>query len=187
MIALGYGGKPRPGPRQPRPPLGPSRTVWRLLHLPRDWHGRFPAREAGLEGAGQKAYSFVMIYRVLADAVLIVHLLFILMVVFGGLWVLRRRKAVWIHLPVAAYGALISFFGWVCPLTPLENNLRRAAGGGTYTGEGFVEHYLLPVIYPGPMTKEMEIALGVGVILVNAAIYSRVIQKRRRQKKTAPE
>jgi hypothetical protein len=119
-----------------------------------------------------------MSYRVLADGVLLLHLLFILFVVLGGLWVLRRPRLAWVHLPAALWGAGIEFFGWVCPLTPLENALRRVAGEAGYRG-GFIEHYLLPVIYPGALTREIQIGLGLAVVAINAVMYGLLLRRRR--------
>ena len=119
-----------------------------------------------------------MLYRVLADAVLILHLAFVIFVALGGLPVLRWRRLMWIHLPAAAWGALIMFAGWVCPLTPLEKDLRRLGGQAGYEG-GFVEHYVVAIIYPSGLTRGIQIGLGVAVILVNLAVYWRVLASRR--------
>ena len=121
-----------------------------------------------------------MLYRLLADAVLILHLAFILFVIAGGLLVLRWRWAAVVHLPVAVYGALIEFIGWVCPLTPLENHLRRRGGEEGYAG-GFIDHYLVPLIYPGDLTSGLQIALGLAVVAVNVAIYGWAIARWRRR------
>lgn len=120
-----------------------------------------------------------MLYRILADGVLVLHLAFIIFVVLGGLLVLRWPWLAWVHLPTAAYGVLIEFVGWVCPLTPLENRLRELGGQSGYTG-GFVEHYLLPIIYPSRLTYGMQVALGVAVLAINALIYLVVIRRRSR-------
>lgn len=112
-------------------------------------------------------------YGFLADAVVILHLGFVLFVVGGGFLVLRWPKAAWIHLPAAAWGAAIEFGGWVCPLTPLENWFRARAGEVGYEGS-FVAEYLLPVLYPGGLTREIQIALGILVIVVNGAVYLRL-------------
>lgn len=120
-----------------------------------------------------------MIYRTLADFVLILHLGFILFVVLGGLLVLRWPKVAWIHIPTAAYGVLIEFIGWICPLTPLENRLRRMGGQAGYEG-GFVENYLIPIIYPHSLTHQMQILLGLGVLLINVAVYTAVVKRMRR-------
>lgn len=120
-----------------------------------------------------------MNYPLLADAVLLFHLAFILFVVFGALLVRRFPRLVWLHLPAAAWGAAIEISGNVCPLTPLENHLRGMNGEAGYRG-GFIEHYLLPVIYPHALTREMQIALGVGVVLINAAAYALLMRRRNR-------
>ena len=119
-----------------------------------------------------------MTYRLLADAVVIVHLSFILFVLFGGFLAFRWRWVPWVHLPAAAWGALIEFGGWVCPLTPLENSLRRAGGAAGYTG-GFVEHYVIPLMYPTTLTRSLQVTLGAAVILINGGIYMAVWRRRR--------
>ena len=119
-----------------------------------------------------------MVYTTLADLVLVTHLVFILFAVLGGLLVLKRRRLVWIHLVAAAWAVLIELGNWVCPLTPLENYLRRRAGQGSYE-ETFVEHYLMPVIYPAGLTRPVQILLGLLVIGVNLVIYSLVMRQRR--------
>jgi len=111
-----------------------------------------------------------MSYRLLADAVLGLHLLYILFVVLGGLFVLRWAWVALLHLPAALWGALVELFGFWCPLTPLENHFRRRAGEGGYQG-GFIERYLVPLIYPGELTRGMQIGLGVFVVLLNLAVY----------------
>ncbi len=116
--------------------------------------------------------------RLAADAVLVLHLGFVLFVVFGGLLALRWRWMPWLHLPVAAYGTAIEWVGWVCPLTPLENRLRRAAGQAGYEG-GFVEHYLLRVLYPPGLTPTVQVVLGTAVVAVNVAIYAWVWRRHR--------
>src|SRR5512146_3503694 len=103
-----------------------------------------------------------MTFRVLADAVVAVHLAFVAFVLLGGLLAIRWPRLAWVHLPCAAYGAAIEIGGWICPLTPLENVLRHRAGEAGYTG-GFVEHYLLPVLYPAPMPSWAPFALA-GVV-----------------------
>lgn len=118
-----------------------------------------------------------------ADAVLVLHGLFIAWVVAGGLTALWRSWLVWLHLPAAAWGVWIEWSGGLCPLTPLENRLRAAAGEQGYRG-GFIEHYLTAAIYPDGLTRDVQWWLGVGVIVVNAAVYAfvvaRVIARRRR-------
>ena len=112
-----------------------------------------------------------MVYRLLADGLVILHGLFVLFVVFGSLLGFRRRGMLWWHLPAVIWGAAIELFGWVCPLTPLEQLLRTRAGQGGYAG-GFVDHYLTSLIYPAGLTRQVQQVLGVLVILVNAASYA---------------
>jgi len=115
-----------------------------------------------------------MAHRILADAVLVLHASFILFVVAGGLLVRWRRRVAWLHLPAVAWGALIEFRGWICPLTPLEIWARSRAGETGFSG-GFIEHYLLAVVYPGALTRELQIALGALVLVVNALVYAWVV------------
>ena len=114
-----------------------------------------------------------MLFRVLADLTVVVHLAFVLFVVLGGLLVLRWKWLAWLHLPAAVWGALIEFAGWICPLTYLENDLRQRAGGAGYEG-GFVEHYLIPVLYPGALTRGMQVGLGIFVVILNGMVYARI-------------
>jgi uncharacterized protein DUF2784 len=118
-------------------------------------------------------------FRVLADVVVGLHLLFVLFVIAGGFLVLRWRRLMLLHLPAAAWGALIEFQGWICPLTPLENWLRRRSGQAGYGG-GFVEHYFLPVLYPAGLTRGVQIVFGLLVLAINLGIYWTVLGRRRR-------
>jgi len=111
-----------------------------------------------------------MLFQLLADLVLLLHACFILFVVFGALLAMRRPRIAWAHIPACVWAAVLEFAGLQCPLTPLENSLRRAAGAPPYGG-GFLEHYLLPFVYPPGLTPRLQIALGVLVILVNGALY----------------
>lgn len=119
-----------------------------------------------------------MPYALLADLVLALHAAFILFVVSGGLLVLWRRRLAWLHIPAAAWGILIEFQGWICPLTYLENDLRAAAGSGGYA-VGFIDHYLAPLVYPSALTPEIQILLGLAALLVNVIIYTLVWRKLR--------
>ena len=119
-----------------------------------------------------------MAFRGLADLVLIIHLAFVLFVALGGLLVLRFPRLAWVHVPVAVYGALIEFVGFICPLTPLENWLRRRGGEAGYAG-GFVEHYITAALYPSGLTREIQIAIGVGVLVVNALVYTALLRRQR--------
>lgn len=122
-----------------------------------------------------------MLYRALADLVVVFHFAFVLFVVLGGLVVVRWPRAAWIHLPVAVWGAGIEFLGGVCPLTPLENRLRRLGGEAGYQG-GFVETYILPILYPGELTREVQLVLGFFVLAINAAFYFWAWRRHRRRR-----
>lgn len=119
-----------------------------------------------------------MPYALLADLVLVLHATFILFVVFGGLLVFWRRRLIWLHLPAAAWGIVIEFQGWICPLTYLENDLRAAAGSSGYA-TGFIDHYLVPLVYPSGLTHEIQILLGLVVLIINTVIYTLVWRKLR--------
>jgi len=111
-----------------------------------------------------------MLTLLAADVILLVHVAFIVFVVFGALLVLRWPKLKWVHLASVGWGALIEFSGWICPLTPLENMLRRSAGELGYS-EGFLEHYVLALLYPAALTRQLQITLGIGVLAVNSLVY----------------
>lgn len=121
-----------------------------------------------------------MIYQFLADAVLVIHMLFIVFVIGGGFLVLKKRWLAWVQIPAAIWGILIEWMGWFCPLTPLENHFRQLAGQSVYDG-GFVEHYLLPVIYLDGLTREIQILLGIFVVAVNMGIYTYIILSKKKQ------
>ena len=120
-----------------------------------------------------------MIYRALADLVLVVHLAFVLFVVLGGLLALRWPWVASLHIPAAIWGILIEYSGWICPLTPLENALRQSGGEAGYAG-GFIQHYIQPLLYPGGLTRETQIVLGTLALLVNLIAYGLVIARMRR-------
>lgn len=122
-----------------------------------------------------------MPYALLADMVLAGHLAFILFVVFGGLLVLRWPRAAWLHLPALVWGSWIELTGGICPLTPLENRLRRAAGGPGYEAT-FIEHYIVPLIYPPGLTHGTQLLLGVALIVWSAGVYGWAIHRWRRRR-----
>ncbi len=122
-----------------------------------------------------------MIYRLLADTTLVVHLCFVLFVVLGGLLVLRWRWIAWIHLPAVLWGAFVEFTGRICPLTPLEVWLRGLGGEEGYEG-GFIEHYITSWIYPEGLTRELQIALGLGALAINLLVYATVWRRARRSR-----
>lgn len=111
-----------------------------------------------------------MPYRILADAVLVLHLAFVVFAVFGGLTIFKWPRLAWIHIPMASWAALVEFAGWMCPLTPLEHWLRIQAGM-TPEKLSFVEQYLLPLLYPASLTRELQMILGAFVVAVNGLIY----------------
>jgi hypothetical protein len=118
-----------------------------------------------------------MWYHLLADVVLFVHIAFVGFVLLGGLLALKWRPVAWVHLPAAAWGAIVEFSGWICPLTPLENRLRERAGEAGYRGD-FLANYLLPILYPDTLTREAQTILGLLVVLLNVAIYWWLWRKR---------
>ncbi len=123
-----------------------------------------------------------MFYSFAADSVALLHFAFILFVVGGGFLAVRWPKVLWFHIPCAIWGALIEFGGWYCPLTPLENFFRQKAGDTGMTG-GFIEEYLLPVIYPEGMTRTVQLILGCSVILINVSVYGYLLSRLYRKRK----
>ncbi|MEF8709657.1 MAG: DUF2784 domain-containing protein [Candidatus Accumulibacter propinquus] len=125
-----------------------------------------------------------MTHRVLADGIVVLHLLLIIFVVVGGGLVLRWPGLALLHLPAACWGAAIELSGGICPLTPLENQFRLAAGAAGYPGS-FIEHYLLPIIYPAGLTRGIQYGLAAVVIVVNVAIYGWLFYRHRCLRSTA--
>jgi hypothetical protein len=122
-----------------------------------------------------------MIYRLLADVVVVLHLSFVLFVMLGGFLLARWPKLIYVHVPMAAWGVLIEFGGWICPLTPLENMLRARGGQAGYEG-GFIEHYIIPVLYPQALNRNIQYALGMLALAVNAVAYLRFFRHRGRSR-----
>jgi hypothetical protein len=120
-----------------------------------------------------------VLYRLLANAVVVLHALFIVFVVFGGFLAWRWRWVALIHIPCAIWGVLIEYRGGICPLTPLENALRARAGQEGYAG-GFIEHYLLPAIYPAGLTSRAQLILGTFVLVTNVLAYAVLLHRRAR-------
>ena len=114
-----------------------------------------------------------MIYRALADFVVLLHMAFVLFAALGGVLVFKWRRVARFHIPAALWGALIEFAGWICPLTPLENWLRRRGGEAGYQ-TGFIDRYLIPLIYPAPFSRSLHVVLGLLVLCVNLVIYWRL-------------
>lgn len=121
-----------------------------------------------------------MFERIIADFVVIIHLLFIVFVVAGGMLAIKHNWVMWLHIPAFVWGVLISFFGWTCPLTPIENEFRARAGTGGYDG-GFIEHYILGIIYPerllGDLPPTIFMAIGFLVLLINIYVYWKLFKK----------
>ena len=126
-----------------------------------------------------------MLYRRAADLVLLLHLAFVVFVAAGGLLVLRWRRLAWLHVPVALWGMAISYAGFVCPLTPLENRFRRLGGEAGYDG-GFIEHYVTAAVYPSGLTRGAQLVLGSAVFTINAFVYWRVLAAWRRERGRIP-
>lgn len=119
-----------------------------------------------------------LIYRILADAVMIIHLAFIVFVMLGGALAVFFPKVVWMHLPCVIWGIVVELGGIVCPLTPLENMFRSMTGSGRYSGD-FVTHFIEPVIYPEGLTREIQVTLAALVFLVNACFYGWMAARRK--------
>jgi hypothetical protein len=125
-----------------------------------------------------------VLYRILADLLVVVHFGFVLFVVLGGLLVLRWPRLLWVHLAAVAWGAAVELAGWICPLTPWENRLRLLGGEAAYRGD-FLARYVLAALYPQGLTRGIQVGLGVAVIAVNLAIY-RVVLARRAARRARP-
>ncbi len=122
-----------------------------------------------------------MRYSLAADALVILHLAFIVFVMLGGLLLLKWRWLIFLHLPAVVWGTLVELRGWLCPLTPLEQHFRTLAGETGYS-DGFVQHYLLPLIYPAGLTRDVQTILAVVVLATNLVIYAVVYVKYRRSR-----
>jgi hypothetical protein len=113
----------------------------------------------------------IVIHRMAANAVLLLHFVFVALAVFGGFGVLIHRQWAWVHVPIVVWSSIVNLAGWTCPLTPLENRLRAAARQEGYQG-GFVQHYIGSIVYPGGMPRRLELVAGVAVALWNGALYA---------------
>lgn len=125
-----------------------------------------------------------MIYRILADITMFAHFAFILFVLFGGLLAFWWPRIVWVHIPAAIWGGAVMLFGWTCPLTPIERHLRIQSGAEGYD-TSFIEHYIAPILYPPGLTREIQIALGVGAVVVVVGIYGWYWYVRRQERSKA--
>lgn len=125
-------------------------------------------------------------YRLAADLTLVLHLLFIIFILFGGLLCLRRMRWAWLHLPAIVWGVWVEWAGWICPLTPLENYFRQRSSDQGYLG-GFVENYLIPVIYPEQLTILIQWLLGALVLVINIFVYLYVFRKKKKRDELVDE
>jgi len=123
------------------------------------------------------AIDFAAFCRSLADLVLVIHFLFLGFVLLGGLLVFWRPFIAWFHLPCVFWGVVIELKGFICPLTPLENVLRKLGGQAPYT-TSFIERYVLPIVYPAHLTRDLQILFAVGVLVINAAIYGWLLMRK---------
>jgi hypothetical protein len=119
-----------------------------------------------------------MIYRIVADMIVLIHFGFIFFVGVGGFLVIKWQKIAFLHIPAVIWGILIEYTGGICPLTPLENKLRLAGGEAGFSG-GFIEKYIIPFIYPEELTRELQILIGFAVILINVSIYGYLLYRRK--------
>jgi hypothetical protein len=128
----------------------------------------------------REGYSLVSpgIFRILADAIVLVHVWFVLFVLLGGLLVMRWPRLAWLHIPSAVWGIVVEFAGWICPLTPIENTLRTRAGLAPYEGD-FLERHLLALLYPAHLTRGTQWLLGGIALAVNALVYWRLASRQR--------
>lgn len=119
-----------------------------------------------------------MLYGLFADFVVLLHLLFVLFVILGGVLLLKWPRLIWLHVPAVAWGAFVEFSGWICPLTPLENWLRSQAGETGYAGD-FITRYFSIVLYPEGLTRDVQFVLGALVVAINLAVYAWLWRVRR--------
>lgn len=124
-------------------------------------------------------------YKLLVDALVAFHFGFVAFVITGGLLVLRWRRVMWLHLPAVAWGIWIELSGGICPLTPLENRLRGHGGQAGYAGS-FVDHYIMPVLYPEGLTRNLQFTIAGLIVLINGACYGYLLWRRRRRQEVGP-
>lgn len=129
-----------------------------------------------------RAANAIMTYRWLATLVVVGHALFVVFVLFGGVLVLRWPRVAWVHIPCAVWGMLVEYANWICPLTPIEDSLRQRAAEGGYSG-GFLQHYVLKILYPNGLTRDVQIVLGTIVLVLTCAVYAVAIARWRQTRK----
>jgi uncharacterized protein DUF2784 len=113
------------------------------------------------------------------EAVVLLHLAFVLFVMLGGVLAIRWPWIMWLHVPAALWGVGVEFTGWICPLTPRENYLRQQSAGAGYQGD-FIAQYILPVLYPTGLTRRSQVALGMFALAVNVGIYTFIVLRHQR-------
>ena len=118
-----------------------------------------------------------LLSRIAAEGIVVVHLIFILFVILGGLALFKWPWMIWVHVPAAVWGGLVELVGAPCPLTPLENHLRQAGNADAYSG-GFIDHYIMPIVYPPGLTRQTQVVLGVLILAVNFAIYFKFLTRK---------
>jgi len=117
-----------------------------------------------------------LFYQLAADLLVLIHLAFIVFVVAGGFTLLKWPRLVLLHIPAVVWGAIVEIKGWLCPLTPWENSLRHLAGQEGYS-QGFIEHYIVPLIYPAQLTRDIQITMGLTVVAINLCVYSFIVYR----------
>ena len=125
-----------------------------------------------------------LLSRIAAEGIVVVHLIFILFVILGGLALFKWPWMIWVHVPAAVWGGLVELVGAPCPLTPLENHLRQAGNADAYSG-GFIDHYIMPIVYPPGLTRQTQVVLGVLILAVNFAIYFKFFTRKSKAAKEA--
>ena len=117
-----------------------------------------------------------MLYYYLAAGLVILHALFVCFVVIGGVLCIKWRKLIWLHIPAVIWGIFIELSGWICPLTPLENYFRHKAGISVYSDD-FISHYLIPILYPESLTRQIQILLAITVLIINIVVYTYLVRQ----------
>ncbi len=125
-----------------------------------------------------------LLSRIAAEGIVVVHLIFILFVILGGLALFKWPWMIWVHVPAAVWGGLVELVGAPCPLTPLENHLRQSGNAEAYSG-GFIDHYIMPIVYPPGLTRQTQVVLGVLILAVNFAIYFKFLTRKSKAGKEA--
>jgi len=126
-----------------------------------------------------------MFYLFISDIVVLLHFGFVLYVIFGGFLLFKWPKSIWVHIPAVIWGSVVEIFNITCPLTILENLFRYKAGTGTYEAD-FIGEYILPILYPDGLTREIQLILGIAVIIGNSLIYYFVFRKRKASNQEPP-